>query len=275
MRIAVTGSKGQLGKAIQALVPKGDLLPIDLPEHDITDLDHTIAVIGEFAPDVVVHTAAITDVDGCERDPDLAYRVNVIGTRNVAVAASHAGCPIAYVSTDYVFDGTKASPYREYDALNPLSVYAETKEAGERVVRHHAAAHYIVRIAWLYGEGPRNFPLTVLRLARERAEMTMVTDEIGSPTFAGDVAEAMLQLVMMPAYGTYHLTNAGVCSRYELAQTVIELAGIDGVTVHPSENYQRLARVPKRCELKNTLAAQLGIRMRPWRDALAAYIGSL
>ncbi|MGC9360061.1 MAG: dTDP-4-dehydrorhamnose reductase [Anaerolineae bacterium] len=275
MRIAVTGSKGQLGKAIQALVPKGDLLPMDLPEHDITDLVHTAASIRDFRPDVVIHTAAITDVDGCERDPDLAYRVNVIGTRNVAVAALQAGCPIAYISTDYVFDGAKTSPYREYDAPNPLSVYAQTKETGERVVRHHAPAHYVVRIAWLYGQGPRNFPQTVLRLARERGQMTMVTDEIGSPTYAHDVAEALLQLVTMPAYGTYHLTNGGVCSRYELAQAVVELAGIEGVTIHPTENYQRLARVPKRCELKNAMAAQLGIRMRPWREALAAYVESL
>ncbi|MCD6302089.1 MAG: dTDP-4-dehydrorhamnose reductase [Anaerolineae bacterium] len=275
MRIAVTGSEGQLGKAIQALVPEDNLLPMDLPEHDITDLAHTVESIRTFAPDVVIHTAAITDVDGCERDPDLAYRVNVIGTRNVAVAACQAGCPVAYISTDYVFDGAKTSPYREYDAPHPLSVYAETKEAGERVVRNHAPAHYIVRVAWLYGAGPRNFPQTVLRLARERREMTMVTDEIGSPTYAHDVAQALLQLVAMPAYGTYHLTNGGVCSRYELAQAIIELAGIEGVMIHPSENYQRLARVPKRCELKNTMAAQLGIRMRPWQDALAAYIESL
>jgi len=275
MRVAVTGSKGQLGKAIQALVPRGDLLPIDLPEHDITDLTRTVASIQAFAPDVVIHTAAITDVDGCERDPDLAYRVNVIGTRNVAVAALQAGCPIVYISTDYVFDGAKPSPYREYDAPNPLSVYARTKEAGERVVRHHAPAHYVVRIAWLYGQGPRNFPQTVLRLARERGEMAMVTDEIGSPTYAHDVAKALLQLVTIPAYGTYHLTNSGVCSRYELAQAVVELAGVEGVTIHPCKHYQRLAHVPKRCELKNAMAAQLGIRMRPWREALAAHIESL
>jgi len=272
MRIAVTGSKGQLGRAILALCPPEAVLAMDLPEHDITDLAHTIAAIGAFAPDVVIHTAAFTDVEGCERDPDLAYRVNVIGTRNVAVAAAQASCPVAYISTDYVFDGEQHEPYREYDAPNPLSVYAQTKEAGERVVRHHAPAHYIARVAWLYGDGPRNFPQTVLRLARERGEMTMVTDEIGSPTYAHDVAVALLKLVELPAYGTYHLTNSGVCSRYELACAVLELAGIQGVTVRPSENYARLARVPKRCELLNSLGAQLGIQMRPWSEALAAYL---
>ena len=272
MRIAVTGSKGQLGQALLALCPAETVLAIDLPEHDITCLAPTLRAIGTFAPDVVIHTAALTDVDGCERDPELAYRVNVIGTRNVAVAAAQAGCPLVYISTDYVFDGEQEAPYREYDPPNPLSVYAQTKEAGERVVRHHLPAHYVVRVAWLYGDGPRNFPQTVLRLARERGEMSMVTDEIGSPTYARDVAAALLDLVEQPAYGTYHLTNRGVCSRYELACAVLELAGIQGVTVHPSQDYRRLARVPKRCELVNSLGAQLGIEMRPWREALAAYL---
>ena len=272
MRIAVTGSEGQLGQALRSLCPPENVLPIDLPDHDITDLMAIISLIRAFSPDVVIHTAAITDVDGCERDPELAYRVNVIGTRNVAVAATQARCPLVYVSTDYVFDGEQPEPYREYDAPNPLSVYAITKEAGERVVRHHVPAHYIARVAWLYGDGPRNFPQTVLRLARERGEMTMVTDEIGSPTYARDVAEALLHLVQQPAYGTYHLTNSGVCSRYELACAVLELAGVQDVTVHPGQNYRRLARVPKRCELHNSLGAQLGIEMRPWRDALAAYL---
>lgn len=274
MRIAITGSKGQLGQALQACFEHDQLLLVDLPEFDITNLQDTLLSMRSFTPAVIIHAAAMTDVDGCERSPELAYRVNVMGTRNLAVAAQELGCPLVYISTDYVFDGVKGQPYWEYDDTNPLSVYARTKWVGEQIVRQLVPKHYIVRIAWLYGQGPRNFPRTVLRLARERGQLTMVTDEIGSPTSAADVSAALERLIHTPAYGTYHLPNAGVCSRYDWALKILEMAGIRGVLVIPSIDYQRVARVPKHVELYNFLGAEIGIVMRPWQEALRDYISA-
>ncbi len=274
MRVVITGSKGQLGTALVAAFAHADRLEIDLPEHDITDLGIVDTVAG-FAPDLIIHGAAITNVDGCEADPELAYRVNAIGSRNLALAAQRLDRPIIYISTDYVFDGAKETPYWETDAPNPLSVYAATKLAGEQLVRELAPRHYVARIAWLYGHSPRNFCQTVLRLARERGEMTMVTDEVGSPTYAPDVARALVALAPTGAYGTYHLTNSGVCSRHEWACAILELAGLGHVPVHAAQEYQRAARVPKRVELRNAFGAAIGITMRPWREALAEYLASL
>jgi dTDP-4-dehydrorhamnose reductase len=274
MRVVITGSKGQLGAALVAAFAHAERLEIDLPEHDITDLGIVDTVAG-FAPDLIIHGAAITNVDGCEADPELAYRVNAIGSRNLALAAQRLDRPIIYISTDYVFDGAKETPYWETDAPNPLSVYAATKLAGEQLVRELAPRHHVARIAWLYGHSPRNFCQTVLRLARERGEMTMVTDEVGSPTYAPDVARALVALAPTGAYGTYHLTNSGVCSRHEWACAILELAGLGHVPVHAAQEYQRAARVPKRVELRNAFGAAIGITMRPWREALAEYLASL
>ncbi|MBC7235669.1 MAG: dTDP-4-dehydrorhamnose reductase [Chloroflexi bacterium] len=271
MRVAITGSKGQLGRALMDSWQEDELLGIDLPEQDITDLMALDARLRGFRPEVVIHCAAMTDVDGCERDPDAAYRINVLGTRNVAVAAERVGAALIYISTDYVFDGAKTEPYGELDEPNPLSVYGRTKWLGEEMVRHLCPRHYVVRVAWLYDRGPRNFVATVLRLADERDEVKMVTDEIGSPTYAPDVAAALRRLVCLPAYGTYHLPNAGICSRYAWAEEILRLAGRrDDLRLIPSENYQRAARVPKRVELRNFFGAEIGITMRPWQEALAA-----
>jgi dTDP-4-dehydrorhamnose reductase len=271
MRIVVTGSKGQLGRALLRQLQAEELLGLDIPEHDITDLMALDATMQRFRPHVVIHCAAMTDVDGCERDPDAAYRLNVLGSRNVAVCAERAGAAIVAISTDYVFDGSQSEPYRETDEAHPLSVYGRTKWLGEEMVRHLCPRHYIVRVAWLYDAGPRNFVATVLRLADQRDVAQMVTDEIGSPTYAHDVAVALDQLIRLPAYGTYHLPNAGACSRYEWAAEILHLAGrSDDLRLEPSENYARLARVPKRVEMRNMNGAEIGITMRSWQEALAA-----
>ncbi len=275
MRIVITGSNGQLGRALQKTFGQHSLLLVDLPDHDITDLSAILAAVRAFEPDLIIHTAALTDVDGCEKNPDLAYAVNVLGSRNMAVAALACDVPLVHISTDYVFDGMRDAPYDEYDAPHPLSVYAQTKALAERVVCDHLNRFYIVRVAWLYGDGPRNFVKTVLRLADTRPELHMVTDEIGSPTYALDVARALVRLTELPAYGIYHLTNEGTCSRYEWAREILRLAGRDDVTLVPSQNYPRAARVPKRVSLRNRNAAALGIRMRPWQEALADYMAEL
>ncbi|MHB1293899.1 MAG: dTDP-4-dehydrorhamnose reductase [Anaerolineae bacterium] len=275
MRIAVTGSQGQLGLALQSALAGEPVLPIDLPQYDITNLPAILETIKAWEPEVIIHAAAMTDVDGCERNPEAAYRVNALGTRNMAVAAQQTGAALVYISTDYVFDGTKGEPYWEFDDPNPLSVYARTKWVGEQLVRQLVPNHYVVRVAWLYGDGPRNFIKTVLRLASERPSINMVTDEAGSPTNAGDVAAALTRLIRLPAYGTYHLPNAGVCSRYEWAHEVLRLVGREDYALLPSENFQRAARVPKRVEMRNFCGAELGLTMRPWQDALADYVAEL
>ncbi len=273
MRIAITGSNGQLGLALRKTLAAHALMNIDLPEHDITNLESITEAVRLFAPEVIIHTAAITDVDGCERNPELAYRVNVLGTRNMAVAAQQCGAPMVYISTDYVFDGAQEAPYWELDTANPQSVYARTKWLGEEQTRQLLQRFYVVRVAWLYGAGPRNFVRTVLRLAQERDAISMVTDESGSPTYAQDVAEALVRLIAQPAYGTYQLPNAGVCSRYDWAAEILQLAGLtERVNLIPSENYPRAARVPKHVEMRNFAAAELGITMRPWREALRDYM---
>jgi len=274
MRIAITGSSGQLGRALQAEFADEELLLIDLPEHDITNLTAIVDTVSRFRPDAIVHGAAITNVDGCESDPDLAYRVNVLGTRNMAAAAIETGARMAYVSTDYVFDGTRDDPYREWDDINPLSVYGRTKAVGERIVRQMVPRHYVARTAWLYHNGGRNFVETVIRLAEEREQLQMVTDELGSPTYAPDLAAALAALLRLPAYGTYHLTNAGVCSRFDWAQAILELAGIDSCELLPSENYVRAARVPKHARLLNFNGAEVGVTLRPWREALEVYFAN-
>ena len=271
MRVAITGSKGQLGSSLQQVLEADAVLAIDLPEHDITDREQIARLVGEFQPDIVIHAAAMTDVDGCERDPELAERVNVLGTRNMATAAKGVGCPLIYISTDYVFDGMKGEPYGECDVTHPLSVYGRTKCDGERAVQEILARHYIVRPAWLYSDGPSNFVKTVLRLAAAHPKLSMVTDEVGSPTYVRDLAHALEQLMHHPQYGIYHLTNVGTCSRYEWAKEVLALSGITDVELLPSQDYPRSATVPKRVELLNTKAKALGITMRPWRDALESY----
>ena len=271
MRVGITGSEGQLGRALQDELRDHPLYLIDLPDQDITDLDEIVASLACFRPDIIIHAAAYTDVDGCERNPDLAYRVNALGTRNVALACQSAGCPMVYVSTDYVFDGTKNSPYWEYDDTAPLSVYAASKLAGERIVQALLQRFYIVRTAWLYSRTGNNFLKTVLRLTEERDSLHVVTDEIGSPTYAPHLARAITKLVRRPAYGIYHFTNRGTCSRYEWARRALALAGKPDYLLHPSTNYPREARVPSCVELKNFFGAELGIVLRPWDEALGEY----
>ena len=273
MRIVVTGSNGQLGRALQRVIGQETLYLVDLPEHDITNLDHTIASVTAFRPDLVIHAAAITDVDGCEKDPELAYRVNAWGTRNVAVSCQRSGCPLVYISTDYVFDGTKGEPYWEYDEPNPLSVYARSKLAGETLVQTLLSEFYVVRTAWLYDRSGKNFVKTVLRLAEERDSLRMVTDESGSPTYAPDLAVAVARLIQTPAYGIYHFTNLGTCSRFEWASRALQIAGKPNYALSPSTDYQRAATVPKHVELRNSNGTALGITLRPWAEALEEYLG--
>ncbi len=282
MRMAVTGTNGQLGGALarQAAAAGHHVLPLARPEHDFTDLAATHAALDEYRPDIVLHCGAYTNVDGAEREPELAYRTNALGPRNIALWCERAGAAMMQFSTDWVFNAppTRTQPFREWEPLDPLCTYAKSKAAGEWYVQSLTHRYYIVRGGWLYGAGGNNFIAKIVRAADQRGELSVVTDEIGSPTWVEDVAAALLKLVTLPipVYGVYHLPNDGYCSRYEYAAEVMRLTGRADVPMHRTvlADYQRAAQPPQFSALGNFAAAELGITMRDWRDALAAYIAS-
>jgi dTDP-4-dehydrorhamnose reductase len=278
VRIAITGAGGQLGSALCAalggsheLVPLGrDGLELGSPQA----VEQLVATRAEL----VVHPAAYTNVDGCARDPELAYRINGLGTKYVALACRRLGAPLVYVSTNEVFPGDGERPYFEYDQPRPVNAYGRSKLAGETAVRELLPEHYIVRVAWLFG-GPRNFVRTVLRLADDPPPggLRMVDDEVGSPTYAADVAAAVGALIGTGQFGTYHFVNAGHCSRHAFAQAILRLAGREDATVAPIRlaDYPRDSTPPPFTPLANLAGAALGISLRPWEAALAAYLETL
>ncbi|HET91390.1 MAG TPA: dTDP-4-dehydrorhamnose reductase [Chloroflexi bacterium] len=278
MRIFVTGCKGQLGQALYAALTDHDVSGCDLPELDITDRPAIGQAITDFAPAVVIHAAAWTNVDGCARDPEQAYRVNALGTQNIVLACAACQAALLYVSTNEVFDGTATEPYREWDAPRPVNSYGRSKAAGEWFVRHLLTRFYIVRTAWLYAPGGRNFsnPHRIIQLADERGSLRVVTDEVGNPTYAPDLAWAIASLIQTAAYGVYHLTNAGHCNRYRFVREVLRISERKHVPVEPITlaDFPRDSTPPCFAPLANTAAAALGITLRPWQDALAEFLNS-
>jgi dTDP-4-dehydrorhamnose reductase len=241
---------------------------------DITNRPAITAAITSFVPDVVIHTAAWTDVDGCARVPEKAYRVNALGTQNVALACASSGAALCAISTNEVFDGRAAEPYREWDPPHPINPYARSKAAGEWFTRHLLRRFYIVRTAWLYAPGGSNFPHRIIELADELGTLRVVSDEVGNPTYAPDLAEALAQLIETEAYGVYHLTNAGYASRYDFAREILRVTGREDIPVDPItlDDFERASTPPRFAPLANTAAAALGIRPRPWQEALAAFL---
>ncbi len=278
MRIALTGASGQLGRALQRVL--GATHELVLLNHDTLELSKPTAVetIVQTHAELVLHSAAYTNVDGCARDPALAYLVNGVGTHYVALACQHLNVPMVYFSTNEVFAGNQRQPYLEYDPPAPINAYGRSKAAGEAAVRELLTRFYIVRVAWLFG-GERNFVRTVLRLAQAnpQGEIRMVADEIGSPTYTDDVAEAVLKLIEMPFYGTYHLVNEGSCSRYELAQEILRRGGYPNVRLTPIMlcDYQRDSTPPPCSVLANIAGAALGLQLRSWQEALYDFMHRL
>jgi dTDP-4-dehydrorhamnose reductase len=232
----------------------------------------------DFSPDTVIHPAAYTNVDGAESSPAEAFAVNAAGTRNLALACVAANAQLVYVSTNMVFfDETRKTPFNEWDVRTPRGVYAETKYAGELYVEHLMQRFYIARVSWLYGKQGDSFIHKIVRAADAKGALSVVADEIATPTYAEDFAAALLRLMETGLYGWYHLSNEGECSRYEYAQEIMRLTGRDHIPLTPGKlaDYKRPAPTPSYSTIRNNAGAQSGITLRPWQDALADYLASV
>ena len=269
-KVLLSGSGGQLGLELTELFPGRGHEVIALPgtQLDVADFEAVRSALEEHSPDVVVNAAAYTNVDGCETEPDLAFRVNALGPRNLAQLCEERGCDLLHVSTNYVFDGESRRPYEPFDAPYPISVYGRSKLAGEEYVRQLTNRWYVVRSAGVYGRG-HNFVRTMLRLGAERDVLEVKEDEFISPTYALDLAEGIIALIEDGHYGLYHLTNAGSCSWYEFAREIFALAGVEVEVVPvPGSEYPLPAGRPA-----NGVLSTLGSpELRHWRDALEEYI---
>ncbi|HZL96457.1 MAG TPA: dTDP-4-dehydrorhamnose reductase [Vicinamibacterales bacterium] len=272
MRILMTGANGQLGSALRRVLSLEDLTLKDLPEFDLAD-PASESQIREAKPDIILHVGAYTNVDQAEREPERAYAVNAQGTRRVAQAAQAAKARLIYVSTDYVFDGTKTSPYDEQDTPHPLNHYGRSKYEGEQAVLTLCPNSLVVRTAWLFGhEGP-NFVKTIMRVAQERPVLEVVDDQRGCPTYAEDLAQALSQLALSDLRGICHVTNSGHCSWYEFAQAIVRLTG-SMATVNPitTAQFGRPAKRPAYSVLSHDRFATQYSPLPEWQDALARFL---
>ena len=276
MRLLVTGAGGMLGRAVvDAAARLGrDVRGCARADLDVTDAEATRHAIAAARPDAVVNCAAYTDVDGAESDRHGADAVNARGAGNVAAAAADVGAFVVHLSTDYVFDGSKREPWVESDPVAPLGVYGETKLAGERAVAAANSAHAIARTAWLFGSGGRNFVDTMLTLGAQRDEVSVVTDQVGCPTWTGHLAAALVELAERPGEtGIHHIAGSGSCSWNELALEIFDRAGIDcRVLPATSEQFPRPAARPAYSVLGTERIDPLVLP--PWQDGLAAYLAT-
>lgn len=285
-RVLVTGAGGQLGRYMVPESRRSGAVTIAFGSRpgegvdvalDLADEAATMRAIALANPDVVIHAAACTDVDGIEREPERGERSNIQATRNVAAAALAAGAYLVAVSTDMVFSGDGGAPYAEDAPTSPISAYGRSKLEAERAVLAGDARSAVARTAWLYGGTGKHFPRTVLTVLRERGSIDVVDDEFGSPTFAGDLARALIRLAAVRGSGVFHLVNAGRASRFELARETAREAGFDPELVRPVTTEAFLARYPLPARrpadstLLNLRAGALGIELRDWRAALRAY----
>jgi dTDP-4-dehydrorhamnose reductase len=288
MKILITGSKGQLGSQIMNIINKGkseigeisseykasEVVGVDVEDIDITNLNVVQDFVYKLKPDIIINAAAYTNVDACESNEDIAFKVNALGARNLAIASEKVGAKIIHISTDYVFKGDGTIPYREYDITNPVSVYGKTKLAGENFVRELSSKYFILRTSWLYGYSGNNFVKTILKAAKEKGHLDVVNDQRGNPTNAEDLAHHILKLALSEEYGIYNCTATGECSWYDFACKIIEYAGVK-CTVSPttSDKLTRAAKRPSYSSLDNMmLRCTVGDEMREWQEALKMFI---
>lgn len=274
-RVVVTGAAGMLGSAVVELAPEGiTAVGVDLPDGDLTDPTQAMQAVADPHPSAVIHCAAYTDVDGCTRDPELAFRVNAEAAGNVARACRACGAHLVAISTDYVFDGEKGAPYDEDDEPAPINPYGESKLEGERRAAREHDRLLIVRTQWLFGPGGKNFVGTIVTKGRELGSLKVVADEFGSPTFTRDLAVRLWELVAREAVGTVHCTNSGVCSWAELAREALVAAGSSEVQVQEISRtqWESPTRRPRYSPLTSVRLPQMGLApLRSWREAVRDY----
>lgn len=295
MKILITGSNGQLGKELQKVIKSGkseigvipndyknaEVIPVDINDFDISDFSAANEYIKNISPDIIINCAAYTNVDGCETNFELAYKVNAESVRNLSKAAESVGAKFVHISTDYVFDGTGTKPYCEDDIINPQSVYGKSKALGEKYALESCTKTFIVRTAWLYGYVGKNFVKTVLKVLKEKGGMTVVNDQRGNPTNANDLAHHILKLAATNKYGIYHCTGEGECSWFDFAAKIAELSGFKGAVKPCSTDwYNTTAHIPTKrpaySSLNNlALSNTVGNEMRDWEAAIKEYLKNL
>ena len=260
---------------VKILRDEHEIMGIDLPENDITDLDKTRESIFRFEPDIILHCAAYTDVDRAEAESERAFQVNSLATRNIAAAGAEIETPIVYFSTDFVFcDSPGSTPFTEFHPPAPRGIYALSKWRGEEELRRHQPHHFIIRTSWLYGQGGKNFVDTILRLGGERDRINVVNDQVGVPTYVPDLASETLRLVESAPFGTYHISGGGGCSWFDFARAIIADSGLD-CKVYPVSTVEYNAPAPRPgfslldhfC-LRHTI----GDHMPHWRESLKRYL---
>ena len=278
MRILITGSKGQLGLELSKQLSRYkdcELILTDRNNLNIVDFDEVERVILASKPNVVINCAAHTAVDLCETDIENAYKINALGPRNLAIVCEKIGAKLIQVSTDYVFNGNGISPYREDDMTSPNSIYGRSKLMGENFVKEFCSKYFIVRTAWLYGNG-NNFVRTMIGLSETNKELNVVDDQIGSPTSTADLSRAIINLIDTEYYGVYHGTCEGQCSWYEFAKKIFEIKNID-IKVNPvtSEEFKRPAPRPAYSVLDNFMFKLVNLNtFRQWEDSLEEYLNN-
>ena len=278
MKVLVTGANGQLGyDVIKQLNSIGiDYLGTDRESLDITSEEQVKRVISDYSPDAVIHCAAYTAVDKAEDEKELCFSVNVLGTKYVAEACKEINAKMVYISTDYVFDGEGDKPFEVTDKPNPINYYGQTKYEGELEVQKSLDKYFVVRISWVFGSNGNNFVKTMLRLGKERDEISVVADQIGSPTYAYDLAKLLVKMIQTDKYGIYHATNEGYCSWYEFACEIFKQVGIN-VRVNPikTEEYPTRAKRPKNSRLvKNIGGVNNFSQLRNYKMAIQEFMKS-
>lgn len=276
MKVLVTGIGGQLGYDVMKVLKARniDCLGADLAEFDITDLAAAKRFITAYNPDAVIHCSAYTAVDKAEDNVDLCHAVNAKGSENIAKVCKVINAKMIYISTDYVFPGTGEQYYEVDDRPDPINVYGQTKLEGELAVKSLLDRYFIVRISWVFGKNGNNFITTMLRLGKEHNEISVVSDQIGSPTYTADLAKLLCDMVVTDKYGTYHATNEGICSWAEFAEEIFLQAGMGVKVIHiKSDEYSTKAKRPANSGLnKDSLTWSGFARLPDWKNALARYM---
>jgi dTDP-4-dehydrorhamnose reductase len=278
VKILITGGKGQLGRALedtlssryQIYAPAKEKLDVSEP----LKLEH---VVQNYKPDVIIHTAALTNVDKCETEAERAIQINTYGTQNIATAALISKAKLVYISTNFIFNGIGRIPYKEDNLPDPVNIYGFSKLAGEKLIKEILGSYFIVRTSWLYGPGKNNFVDRIVAMAEERNELNVVGDQYSTPTYTYDLAQAISNIISTEFYGTYHISNKGFCSRYEWVKEIFDFLGYRmKIRRVNSSSFSNSARRPEFAVLDNTTYKNVaGMELRDWRDALHSYLSHL